>query len=277
MHVKLDVTTQNPTFYYLDKDNKEVVVDFNAIETKTKIGKGIAGDKTVPANYDLTKDLVAADLKEGQIIYKYDSEDGAFYINMTEDIVQTFNENKEIKETLNTIVTEYLSKGGNVYYGEIKTGEGKVLYELIGDVKTPIDISKDILKVIENETNNLVIEKIKELTTVKIEEGGSATGEVIGGKKVFKAIVTGVVEKVSDTMKYNSNFNGKLAVKKFGRLLSVKILAQVNGQLVSSNVTDVVATEATLDFKFGVGKMYSPLAEGSYDVVIEYVSTEDAK
>jgi hypothetical protein len=295
MHVKLDVTTQNPTFYYLDKDNKEVVVDFNAIETKTKIGKGVATDKKAPADYTYADKLVDADLKAGQIIYKYDSEQGTFYINMTEDVVQTFNNNEEIKNTLNEIVTKHLSQGGNVYYGEIKPGEGKVLYELVGDVKAPIDISKDILKVIESTTNNLIIEKIKELTTVKVVEGTDvATGETLGGKAIYKG--QAVVTVDDKTYGYDSAFTidgsefitinpHKIVLDKdgkgtltatgedFGRLLKVSVLTK-GGSVLLDSATDVKTTpmnKKMFTFSFGLGSMYTPLVNGDYEVIYEYV------
>ncbi|MDM1353546.1 hypothetical protein [Myroides marinus] len=262
-------------------------IDFpiNLIETKTKFGR-LAADADINAEKDMvyspvdTKPTTAA---KGEVIYQYYGEDATKpnFINITTDVIKTIKENESVQNTFNNTVNKFLSKGGNVYYGKINGGTDNVLFEKIEKtengvttyVDTPIDISKDILKVIEKD--NKLIEKIKELGTIVVDGGGSKTGEVIDGFHVYKAMLPGTVEEKSVGLGYNSNFKENLKPNNFKRLKSIQILTK-DGQLVLNNVTDVTYVNATtgLAFNFGAGKMYTPLKAGAYDVVLEYISTE---
>ncbi|MDM1372186.1 hypothetical protein [Myroides marinus] len=262
-------------------------IDFpiNLIETKTKFGR-LAADADINAEKDMvyspvdTKPTTAA---KGEVIYQYYGEDATKpnFINITTDVIKTIEENKKVQNTFNNTVNKFLSKGGNVYYGKINGGTDNVLFEKIEKtengvttyVDTPIDISKDILKVIEKD--NKLIEKIKELGTIVVDGGGSKTGEVIDGFHVYKAMLPGTVEEKSTGLGYNSNFKENLKPNNFKRLKSIQILTK-DGQLVLNNVTDVTFVDAAtgLAFNFGAGKMYTPLKAGAYDVVLEYISTE---
>lgn len=261
---------------YKDKDGKDQEIDITKYETKTVLGKGeVVTAGTLPAAYVATDKLEAADMKLGEIIYEYKAEGNkTYYINMTADIISTFNKNEEIKNTLQDIVKKYLNEGGNVYFGEAN-GKVNVLYTMDKDgKKTIIDIKESIIETII--TNPEVINTIKEVTKVVIDkttEKGVDTGDVIDGKKVFKAFMKAEVAD-SASGNYNSNFNANLKPNDFLRLISIDILNK-DGQLVASSVTDVKYAAATgLEFKFGVGKMYAPLATGDYEVVLQYVSTE---
>ncbi|WP_038984549.1 hypothetical protein [Myroides marinus] len=262
-------------------------IDFpiNLIETKTKFGR-LAADADINAEKDMvyspvdTKPTTAA---KGEVIYQYYGEDATKpnFINITTDVIKTIKENESVQNTFNNTVNKFLSKGGNVYYGKINGGTDNVLFEKIEKtengvttyVDTPIDISKDILKVIEKD--NKLIEKIKELGTIVVDGGGSKTGEVIDGFHVYKAMLPGTVEEKSTGLGYNSNFKENLKPNNFKRLKSIQILTK-DGQLVLNNVTDVTFVDAAtgLAFNFGAGKMYTPLKAGAYDVVLEYISTE---
>ncbi|EPC08670.1 hypothetical protein HX045_08225 [Myroides odoratimimus] len=61
--------------------------------------------------------------------------------------------------------------------------------------------------------------------------------------------------------------------------MNVEILDD-KGQVVLTTVTDVKAGSADqgktpVEFRFGVGKMYAPLASGKqYDVILRYISDE---
>ncbi|MDM1367062.1 hypothetical protein [Myroides marinus] len=254
----------------------------NLIETKTKFGR-LAADADINAEKDMVYspvDKKPTTAAKGEVIYQYYGEDATKpnFINITDDVIKTIEENKKVQNTFNNTVNKFLSQGGNVYYGKINGGTDNVLFEKIdqGDgtfVDTPIDISKDILKVIEKD--NKLIEKIKELGTIVVDGGGSKTGEVIDGFHVYKAMLPGTVEEKSAGLGYNSNFKENLKPNNFKRLKSIQILT-TDGQLVLNNVTDVTYVNATtgLAFNFGAGKMYTPLKAGAYDVVLEYISTE---
>ncbi|MDM1442513.1 hypothetical protein HX056_04095 [Myroides odoratimimus] len=286
-NVFAEVVNNEVKLYYIDKTNGKTEVNFNTLETKTNIQKTIVDASGKEGTYT---DATLGTLKEGQILFKYKSEEldanqqpVNYYLNITEEVKNSFN-HQDIKDELN----RYLTQGGNVYYGEITTGDGKfVLYHLIdnGDgtfTKKPIDISENIIETIK--TNDKVTELIKEKTKEIVENNVTTeTGEVIGGFKVFKTIVSASVVQgeTSDGTKvdYNTTFSESIKLEKFSRLLNVEILDD-KGQVVLTTVTDVKAGSADqgktpVEFRFGVGKMYAPLASGKqYDVILRYISDE---
>lgn len=284
--VKEDGTTE---IIYKDKDGTTKPIDISKYETKTVLGKGkVANDGTVPAGYVATDKLVAADLKKGEIIYEYKAEDKIYYINMTSDIVNTFNDNKEIQNVLQNIVQQYINQGGNVYFGLVNGKEVLYTMNAAGD-KVVIDIKESIIETITH--NKEVIETIKEVTKVVIEKDVDLpTGEIIGGKNVYKGKTTVLVEDLA--YKYDSTFGGNIqvypkkaiydpktgqftyenATDKFGRLLSVSVLSADGSVLVNSATEVTKAGENKFKFYFGIGEMYIPVANGSYDVVYEYLA-----
>ncbi|MDR2221935.1 MAG: hypothetical protein LBE34_04250, partial [Flavobacteriaceae bacterium] len=180
--------------------------------------------------------------------------------------------------------------------GELEAGKGKVLFEKVlkdgskdeYDNK-PIDISKDILKIIEN--NKEIIEKIKEVTKVVVEKGKGdlPTGEVINGKAVYKGIAT---VEVKDTVGYDSTFQGfitaapkkveindkgvaeiKDSTDEFGRLLRVSIIDAAGNVLINSATNVTSPSKNQFNFYFGMGEMYVPLDNAAnYEVVYEYIA-----
>ncbi|WP_410505198.1 hypothetical protein, partial [Myroides sp. LoEW2-1] len=279
------------------------IIYFNSMETKTSFEKTIGNDTEAivkDAKVAPTEDELKA---KGSVVYKFlgEEKDAAgnpipYYINATSDFLEIVKNN----ETIQKEITKVVNTGGgtdpgtpepvdptkpdpnsygNVYYGDVNKDGNPILYT-VNDGKTyAIDISQNILNEITN--NQDIIEKLKEQTTVVVKEGEGAvdTGEVIGGfsvkKKVFSKQLTTPKDKA--TYAYNSQFEDGFvfaATDKFGRVKSVQILTK-DGQLVMSSVTDIVATATKLDFKFGIGTMYSTLPTGvTYDVIVEYVSTE---
>ncbi|MEC4053112.1 hypothetical protein VSP10_09925 [Myroides odoratimimus] len=277
--------------YYVDENGKEQPLDFNALETKTRITRGAIGTDGKVAKYDeagLVEPTTPEAIKkaEGQVIFRYAGEEkGTYdYLNITEEVRTALTHNT-VKEEL----SKYLSKGGSVYYGEIVDGDGKnVLYRIVIDpitgqeTKEIIDISENIIREITN--NDKIIDLINEKTKEIIKTGVTTeTGEVIGEFKVFKTIVSATVDqgKTSDDtlVDYNTQFNKDIELAQFSRLLNVEILDE-NGQVILNTVTDVkvVSTDlakSTITFRFGVGKMYAPLASGKkYDVILRYISNQ---
>lgn len=294
-NVFAEVVNNEVKLYYIDKTNGKTEVNFNTLETKTNIQKTIVDASGKEGTYT---DATLGTLKEGQILFKYKSEEldanqqpVNYYLNITEEVKNSFN-HQDIKDELN----KYLTQGGNVYYGEITTGDGKfVLYHLIdnGDgtfTKKTIDISENIIETIK--TNDKVTELINEKTKVVVTtETNVPTGEVINGYTVYKgtaeilvnhadgydselAANTYVVTKpmkfvVDDATKKGSWVENK--ADKFGRLLKASVLDK-NGQVLFTTVTDVTSPgDNQFRFAFGVGNSYYPLPNDKYEVVFEYL------
>ncbi|SDH53529.1 hypothetical protein [Myroides phaeus] len=281
---------------YIDENGDTQLVDINTLETKTKVGKRSYDGKDLSV-VDYKND--ATDAKKGEILYEYFGEEKddkgnpiPYYINMTADIVTSIQNNEELKNEIFNTINNFITDGSNVYYGPINTGDTEnVLYYIDsnGDKKV-IDISENVLNVITN--NPTVIEKIKEITEVKVVEkdGDIPTGETINGKKVYKGIST-ITVAGKDPKKYDSTSDAAISVKPmkqvygadgkvtleptnevFGRLLRVSVL-DVNGSVVVDSATDATAgvDGKSFEFYFGVGNMYAPIFGGTYEVIYEYV------
>ncbi|SDH53507.1 hypothetical protein [Myroides phaeus] len=265
---------------YIDENGDTQLVDINTLETKTKVGKRSYDGKDLSV-VDYKND--ATDAKKGEILYEYFGEEKddkgnpiPYYINMTADIVTSIQNNEELKNEIFNTINNFITDGSNVYYGPINTGDTEnVLYYIDsnGDKKV-IDISENVLNVITN--NPTVIEKIKEITEVKVVEGKEVeTGDFINGDPVFRRLqAVKVANADGKTYGYNSELSEAIKLENgFKRLLSVQILAK-DKSVVMSTVTSVSGTGAALTFKFGVGNMFSTLPVGDYDIVLEYVGTK---
>lgn len=310
-------TTENPEWILeVGTGDSKKEFDINNLETRTYLEKSIGDGE----NATVTKAITApTNLNEkGKIYYTYFGEDKnvPYYIDVTSDVLTSIT-NPAIKEKIISIVNNPGGDGdggtipgggdkpvvpvdptkpddkaktyGNVYYGPMDptdASKGDVLYSIDkAGIKHYIDISQNVINEITN--NPTVIEKIKEVTTVKViaGNGDAPTGEVVGGETVYKGIVEIEVKDPND-YKYDSKPTKAITVKpsafnakgeweetgeKFSRLLSVKVLTK-GGQLVIDSATDVTAVGDGFDFYFGVGNLYTPIADGTYDLIFEYTA-----
>ncbi|WP_121965265.1 hypothetical protein [Myroides sp. N17-2] len=294
VYVKVDNGVTN--MYYTNEAGDEVKIDFNSIETKTRILK-------TKVKADGTEDTYAETSlgtpKQGQIIFRYAGEEkGKYdYLNITEE-VKTAITHEDVKNELK----KYLTEGGNVYFGD-HDGDAKtpdLLYKVVEDPKgsgvfknIPIDISASIIDVITN--NEKVTEVIKEKTKVIVETNVDVpTGEVIDGRIVYKG--TAVI-----TVNHGDGYDAEMAVNtyitakpmkyvidettkkgswlpntadNFDRLLKASVLG-LDGQVLFTTVTEVVkGAKNEFRFAFGVGNTYYPLPNAKYDVVFEYLGVK---
>ncbi|MEC4117188.1 hypothetical protein VSP20_09405 [Myroides phaeus] len=292
-------------------------ITLNQLETKTRFEKTIGDGTTAvenPANVKLGDDQTKA---KGKVIYTYfgEDKDTPYFIDITADMLTVLQENSTVKQEIVKVINNPVDEDGkpiqpggdggvvkpadpsnpteeekakaygNVYYGPIdpKTPNGEdVLYSVDKDGnKHYINITSNIINEITN--NQGIIDKIKEVITVKVEPAGddgigkgTETGEVVDGKAVMKAQFNAVsVAKGNGSLPYNSEFNATgFKVNDFGRLLSIQILDK-GGQLAMNTVTNVTYDNGVLKFKFGVGSMYATLPAGNeFDVILEYVSAK---
>ena len=260
---------------YYDENKEKKEVNLQQQETQTEMFKHVVtGDgNTGPALPIEVLDV--NELKDGGIYYSYKAEHGkTFYINMTNDVINSVQNSEILKKEIFNTVNEYNSLGGNVYYGKMDENSTEdVLYVIKNDVPERIDISQDILNVIENVANETIIETILERTEVKIITGATTKlNETIDGFAVYKAKYNANVANHSAAAPYNTNFDSGFGISNLQTLLSVKIVKGV--ELVQNSVTAVTYEGGVLNFKFGLGNLYSTLLSGDYQVIVEYVSTE---
>ena len=279
---------------YLDENKDKHEVNLTQQETQTSIFRHEVATDGVAAPALETEELVVTELKKGDIYYSYVGEHGKiFYINMTNDVINSIQNSETLQQEIFNTVNEYNSIGGNVYYGKMDANSTEdVLYVIKNEVPERIDISQDILNVIESTTNEIIIEKILERTEVTVEADVAdvAVGTSIDGSKIYKGKrnVT-----VNHTDGYDVTFTAPITVtpskkvlvagsdqftheptnEKIESLLSATIISKVTKQVVTTNVTDVeTKANNTLTFSFGLGNMYTALENGDYEVIFEYTA-----
>ena len=260
---------------YKDENETEHEVSLTHQETQTQMFKHVVSGDGNTGEALSTSTLNPADLKDGGIYYSYQAEHGqTFYINMTNDVINSIQNSETLKKEIFNTVNEYHSTGGNVYYGKMDASSTEdVLYVIQNDVPQQIDISQDILKVIEDVTNETLIERLLERTEVKVVTGEAVKlNETIDGFAVYKAKYVAHVADFSSAANYNTHFDRGFSISNLQTLLGVKIIRGV--ELVQSSVTEVTYTGGVLNFKFGIGSLCSTLLSGDYHVIIEYVSNE---
>src|SRR5690625_2720652 len=215
------------------------------LETKTKITRAeITNDGDTP-NY---VDTVETDPTfAGQILYKYDSEDGTDYLNITEDLLFSLTNNEEVKNN----ITNILEAGGGVFFGDI-TIEGDTYTDVLyyyddnGDAQL-IDVANTLIQnLIDNSTQ---VQDLKNILGNKYEDNSVIyTGDEIDGNPVaaFKT-TTQIIGHTAETTGVS------LPVTPVG-VVSIELYK--GGVLVTNATTDVEITGNDVAFNIGVGSFY---------------------
>ncbi|WP_010250090.1 hypothetical protein [Myroides injenensis] len=271
---------------YKDENGKDVTeaIDMQPVvrsaESKTSISRRV-DTKTIGSYVLSTTEPV---LKEGAIVYKYsaeDDEDGNpvnYYINMSSDIYNAIENNKEVKEIINNTVNQYMSKGGNVYFGTIPGKEinGEVLYRKEVDDKgnetiKVIDIAESILNIF-NDNSSKIVQEIKNQLGYNVTTAVVSTGNKFEGKQImtFKGTVkinnldaeTGGVLIPGD---YQTKIDKVYAIKLF----------DPKGNALNVATTDVDVVNGVIEFSLGSGNYYTTLPAGNYSAVIEFTANKE--
>ncbi|MDR0223704.1 MAG: hypothetical protein LBI32_01420 [Myroides odoratus] len=261
---------------YKTIDIKDLVAQ---TETKTQIKRAeVSVDGTLPAFGEVRTAPIAGDVKKGEIFYEYNAEgDQKDYINMTEDILNSINNNEEIKNA----ITNVLNLGGNVYFGDHDNDDNTpaVFYQVI----TKLDGTKEN-KEIELPASFLVnlINKYKDIVKQAlgdtiINEGDTVfTGNVYNGYKVYLGKGATTIQ-VYSAVATPVSFASLAGDKQIRQVLGIKLL-NATGHIVTESTTDVtVETGTTVKFNIGVGNQYMMLPAGAYEVVVEYASNEQVQ
>ncbi|HLS11063.1 MAG TPA: hypothetical protein VK050_02775 [Flavobacteriaceae bacterium] len=232
------------------------------LETKTKITRAeITNDGDTP-NY---VDTVETDPTfAGQILYKYDSEDGTDYLNITEDLLFSLTNNEEVKNN----ITNILEAGGGVFFGDI-TIEGDTYTDVLyyyddnGDAQL-IDVANTLIQnLIDNSTQ---VQDLKNILGNKYEDNSVIyTGDEIDGNPVaaFKT-TTQIIGHTAETTGVS------LPVTPVG-VVSIELYK--GGVLVTNATTDVEITGNDVAFNIGVGSFYQVLPEDTYEVILHFTTT----
>ncbi|MDR0230207.1 MAG: hypothetical protein LBI72_14275 [Flavobacteriaceae bacterium] len=271
-------------FYTVSIDDKgkitkvktDITKGIRAAESKTFLKKGtVVTDATMPATVDVLT-LDATKLKKGQIFYEYHAEDDAngkpivHYIDVTNDVYTTINNNEDIKKIINETVKTYLNKGGNVYFGDHdgNAATKDVLYFIDDkDNKKTIDIGETIKEFFTNSKEEL-IKEIREGLGYNITSEVVSTGNKLEGKVIYTFSGATTVNEL-DAQTTGIALPTKLQGKGVN-VYSIKLF-KPNGQVEQVGITDVEVTANKIDFALGNGMFYVTRPAGTYKVVVEFV------
>ncbi|MGL5273960.1 hypothetical protein [Myroides sp.] len=270
-------------FQYYDKAKGEyVTIELDKLvtgfETKTNILRTESKTNGTLEAYAAAVAPVEANVKVGEIFYKYNNEDkGEQFINMTADIISSINNNEDVKNAL----TNVLNQGGNVYFGDVKGKE--VFYTMVVNAdgtttKTPIELPAsfilDIINKYKDVVKNALGDHINNSTIIV------NTGNTYNGKMVFLAkgtttvgkevVIDGKTEKHPSPLTTGTTIDlSKIAgLTTIEDVLTISILK--GGKVVASSVANLEITGNKLAFAIGTGSFYTSLPYGEYEVVLEF-------
>lgn len=196
---------------------------------------------------------------------------GGTSVNVVGDIVNNFNDilNQEVKEgdvtyKVGDLISKFINKGGNVYYGKIADDKEEVFYT-IEENGTKKEISFDFIT--NYITNN--VDKIKNILGDHLNVDNSNTiiftGNTINNKKVYKFIGKTSIAKA------NSAKTAGVAIPTGAKIGSVVSIQVLQGEMLKTTATtDVKVEGTTLKFNIGTGNQYIMIGAGEYNVIVEF-------
>lgn len=215
----------------------------------------------------------------GAIIYRYTSEElddkgqrKTFFINMTQDIYKSIEDNKIVQDIINETVVNKLTTQGNVYFGDV---DGKdVLYITHKDKQTGketvevIDIKTSVLDVLKDSKQEIINELINSLG-YDIANKVVHTGNSYHGKEIYSFASSVVVEEGnSETKGINIPYS---YINKFGKVFSIK-LYDLEENYINVGITDTYLSGngSRIEFSLGFGGIFTILPQGIYNAVVEF-------
>ncbi len=257
---------------YVDTDTNgnSILVDlnFNSFETKTTISKRVDTSDTTKGAYALTN--VEPTASNGAIIYEYSSENGKYYIDITQDISNSITNNEALKTIIQNTVSQHINTGGNVYFGQID-GEDKLFTRDAQGNHQVINIAESILEVLENSTNT-IIERIKDGLSSNITSTVSKTNIKINGKNIYTYEVT--FTAVDNNAEISNVAIPASFANNIASIYDIKILSQ-NGSIIKKSIDDIVIGNNSFTFSLGENPVYTPIASGTYKAIIEFTAINE--
>lgn len=248
---------------------KDLVAD---TETTTVVVPVVKNGKTVGYKYfneEAVKVFLASNAGKTVADITGDTTGGT-EVNVVGDIVNNFSDilNQEVKEgdvtyKVGDLISKFINKGGNVYYGKITDDKEEVFYT-IEDNGSKKEISFDFI------TNYIMnnVDKIKNILGDHIDVHNSKvifTGNTINNKKVYKFIGT------TNIAKANSARTSGVAIPAGATVGSVVSIQVLQGEMLKTTATtDIKVSGSTLNFNIGSGNQYIMIGEGNYNVIVEF-------
>ncbi|WP_121964500.1 hypothetical protein [Myroides sp. N17-2] len=244
----------------------------SSTETTTVVVPVEKNGKTVGYKYFnevAVKAFLAANSGKTAADIKADTE-GGILVDVVGNIVNNFNDilNQEVKEGDKTykvgdLISKYINKGGNVYYGAIAEGKGDVFYQ-IDESGAKKEINFDFIS--NYITNN--VEKIKNILGDHISSENKKiinTGNTINGHKVYKFMGTTNIGKA------NSAKTSGVTIPDGAKVGSVVSIQVLKGEMLkTTSTTDIKVVDNKLEFNIGSGNQYYMIGSGDYNVIVEF-------
>ncbi|MHC5309899.1 hypothetical protein ACYSNM_07475 [Myroides sp. LJL116] len=270
-------------YYFVSKnpDKTTTTTYFNEMEFKTKLKTGeVTADGIAPSFAANTTAPDPTKIKKGEIFYEYVTEgkngEELNYINLTQDLITTINNNEQLKEEITNIVNNFLEGGANVYYGKIDpkdTTAKDILFSVDkAGKRTPIDISQNIINEITNNTE--VKNTIKKVTRIELEESKVVSiNTSLNNVEVYRLLKTVAVTAANANTPYNNVLSAPVDLgSNATKVLSIQLLNQ-NGSVVLNTARDIELNAGKLSFVFGNGQTILPLKPGNYEIIVEFAAT----
>lgn len=266
------VTPNQATFEIWDAANETWIpvpeVAFSDIvkanETETVIGKSV-DDSTYTS---VTVDPKAAD----KIVYEYLTENELVknYMDVTSDVEWSIINNEDVQNA----ISDVLNVGGNVYFTRTEIAatdnDGTLIpaysfYTI--DASTGLKVLVDIAETIVNAITNATTEQkqsIKNALGDQIVIGSSIiTGDTYNGKAVRKG------EFVTTVHANKATTSGVTLDVSAEEIISITVKY---GSGLVANITDLVVSGTSVDFRIGTGNMYQVLGTSDIaaTVIVEF-------
>ncbi|WP_353101529.1 hypothetical protein [Myroides odoratus] len=238
-------------------------------ETRTFFKKAeVTADGQTPTFVETNELPDFSTAKKGEVFYQYLGEDNRIdYLNLTADVTNIIENNENIKNE----ITNILNKGGNVYFTKDAIGDipaNSVYYvDPETDQKVVIDLTETVINSIIDNTQIIKEEVGNKIVTNKVIK----TGNTVDEKAVFIYKTTSTITGAkTNGVAFGTNLPE--GVTNIDRVLNIQVFKGTT--LITSAVTDVVIQSANrkVEFNLGSGKMYTPVTDGEYEVILEFTA-----
>ncbi|WP_353162137.1 hypothetical protein [Myroides odoratus] len=238
-------------------------------ETRTFFKKAkITADGQTPTFTETTEVPDFSTAKKGEVYYQYLGEDNRIdYLNLTADVTNIIENNEHIKNE----ITNILNQGGNVYFTKDAIGNipANSVYYVDSETneKTVIDLTETVINSIIENTQIIKEEIGNKITTNEVIK----TGHTVDGDAVF-IYKTSIAITGAKASRVNIDEKLPQESRNIDRILNIQVFK--GKELITSAVTDVAIhnTKTKVDFNLGSGKMYTPVTNGDYEVILEFTA-----
>jgi len=263
--IVLDATTNQASFEMWDGTTWVPVSDtsFGDIvktnETETTIVKEITGSEAagdIAITYDYFNEVDPSGTAQATI-------------DVNADLLNLIENNEVIKSAIINILNE----GGNVYFGDHDNDSSTpdVLYTIINGVNTPVDISGQVISIIENNSEEIKNILGDEYSITEVTNTGDTW---IDGNKIYKGVFAATI--TGGTANVSGIDLSATSVSTVGDVISIRILDNATNNIINTATTDVSVTAGVLTFRIGTGNMYQVLSATDMEikVIVEFSAEE---